>query len=353
VIVATLPDDPLSLRDHLVDLGMGVGLDRVGVTTADPFPEVEAELRRRIDDGSKGRLTFTYNQPERSTDIRRSLPWAVSLIVAGRAYLPDAGSPQEGVRSGRIARFAVEDYYRPLRFALEQIEAALIETGNRAEILIDDNRLVDRAAAVRAGVGWWGKNSMVLAPGQGSWMLLGSVVTEAEVAPTDRMARDCGTCDACLPACPTGALTSPGFLDARLCLAAVLQTAGSIPEPLRSQVGDRLYGCDDCLQACPPGSRLLERSTAPRGRVDLVWILEASDDELLESFDRFYLPRRRPDILRRNALVAAGNVGDDTLIPVVESYTRHDDPVLAEHAAWALARLPETPTDDRPPTQDA
>ena len=336
-----LPTDPGARRDLVVQLGLEAGLDRVGVTTADPFPDVEAELRRRIEDGSKAGLTFTYNQPDRSTDIRRSLPWAVSLIVAGRAYLPEAGSPETGVRSGRIARFSVDDFYLPLRRGLEWIGSALVDAGHRAEILVDDNRLVDRAAAVRAGVGWWGKNSMVLAPGQGPWMLLGSVATDAAVAPSERMSRDCGTCDACMPACPTGALTSPGILDARLCLAAVLQTAGPIPEPLRVPMGDRIYGCDDCLDACPPGVRLLHRSTRPRGRVDLAWVLEASDDDLLGSFDRFYLPRRRPEILRRNALIAAGNVGDRHLRRPVERYRNHADPILAEHARWALARMPD------------
>jgi epoxyqueuosine reductase len=261
------------------------------------------------------------------------------MFVGGKAYLPDAGSPGEASGTGRIARFSVEDYYLPLGAALEEVGAVLVDAGFRAEIVSDDNRLVDRAAAVRAGIGWWGKNSMVLAPGQGPWMLLGSVVTDAEIDVTEPMTRDCGTCEACLPACPTGALVAPGILDARLCLAAILQTNGSIPEELRGPMADRIYGCDDCLDACPPGTRLLDRSTERRGRVDLAWLLTASDDELLESFDRFYLPRRRPDILRRNALVAAGNDGDPTLAGIVETYMTHPDPILAEHATWARRRL--------------
>ena len=104
-------------------------------------------------------------------------------------------------------------------------------------------------------------------------------------------------------------------------------------------MGDRLYGCDDCLDACPPGVRLLERSSEHRGQVDIAWVLNAEDDALLEAFDRFYLPRRRPDVLRRNALVAAGNSGRRDLIEVVRPYTEHEDPILAEHARWAFERL--------------
>ena len=154
-----------------------------------------------------------------------------------------------------------------------------------------------------------------------------------------QMNRDCGTCSACIPACPTGALIEPGVLDARRCLAAIAQLPGRVPVEFRLAMGDRIYGCDDCLDACPPGVRLADRGRRQRGRVDLTWILEADDDTLLAEFDRFYLPRRRPDILRRNALVAAGNSGDVRLAAVVARYLDHDDAILVEHAEWALEQL--------------
>lgn len=317
-----------------------MGLDRLGVATVEPFEAVRADIEERKAEGLHGGLTFTYNQPERSTDVRASLPWAQRLVVAGRAYLPEAGTSSESVPgTGRIARFSVEDSYAPLRAGLEVVAGHLSDAGFRAELLIDDNRLVDRAAAVRAGVGWWGKNTMVLAPGQGPWMLLGSIATDADVSPTPPMQRDCGTCSACLPACPTGALIAPGVLDARRCLAAIAQLPGSIPEELREPMGDRIYGCDDCLDACPPGVRLADAAVSPRGRVDLRWLLEASDDEVLAEFSRFYLPRRKPTVLRRNALVAAGNSGLPGLAGAVGAYLSSDDPVLAEHARWALDRM--------------
>lgn len=335
-----LPESPEARLAHLQRLAVASGLDRFGVASAEPFDEVRTTIEERRAAGLHGGLTFTYNQPQRSTDVRRSLPWANRLIVGGRAYLPEAGTSGEPLPgTGRIARFAVEDSYEPLRSALAELAGHLARAGFRAELLVDDNRLVDRAAAVRAGVGWWGKNTMVLAPGQGPWMLLGSVATDADIAVTEPMLRDCGTCAACLPACPTGALVAPGVLDARRCLAAIAQLPGSIPVEFREAMGDRIYGCDDCLDACPPGERLADRAAEHRGRVDLRWLLEASDEELLAEFDRFYLPRRRPTVLRRNALVAAGNSGLAELASVVSPYLTHPDPVLAEHAGWAMEAL--------------
>jgi epoxyqueuosine reductase len=336
----TFPGSPELRLELLQRIARMAELDRFGVASTEPFDDVRHQIVSRKEDGLHGGLTFTYNQPERSTDVRASLPWAERLVVAGRSYLPEAGTSSEPVAgTGRIARFSVEDSYAPLRAGLGTLAAVLIDAGFRAELLVDDNRLVDRAVAVRAGVGWWGKNTMVLAPGQGPWMLLGSIATDADIALTPPMQRDCGTCWACLPACPTGALISPGVLDARRCLAAIAQLPGSIPKELRQPMGDRIYGCDDCLDACPPGVRLADSATEPRGRVELRWLLEASDEELLEAFDRFYLPRRRPMVLRRNALVAAGNSGLESLVDAVAAYLSSDDPLLVEHARWALDRI--------------
>jgi epoxyqueuosine reductase len=308
-----------------------------GVTTAAPFTDVQAEMKRRIADGSHAGLRFTYADPSVSTDVRRTFPWAERLVVGAHAYAAPAGSPgPEAPGTGRIARFAAEDHYQPLRGSLEAVADVLRSHGHRAEVLVDDNRLVDRAAAVRAGVGWWGRSTLVLAPGAGPWLLLGTVVTDAELPTDEPMRRDCGTCTACLPACPTGALDGER-LDARRCLATWLQAPGAIPADLRAAAGDRIYGCDDCLDACPPGSRAL--TPTPRGRVDLVALLGSDDRSLLRRFAHFYVPRRDPRYLRRNALVALGNVGGRGAEQVAAGYLGHPDWLLRAHAAWALGRL--------------
>jgi epoxyqueuosine reductase len=291
--------------------------------------------------GLHGGLGFTYADPARSCDPRASLPWAESLVVAAHAYLPASGSPGPAVPgTGRVARFATEDHYTQLRAGLAALAWVLEGAGWRTEIRCDDSRLMDRAAAVRAGVGWWGKSTMVLAPGAGPWLLLGSVVTDAVLPADAPMARDCGTCDACFPACPTGALVAPGILDARRCLAALAQSAGSIPREWRPAMGDRVYGCDDCLEACPPGrKRLLAAGVNGRGRVDLLDLLAADDEALLRGFGHFYLPGRQPRYLRRNALVALGNSGGAGAEECAAGFLAGADPLLRAHAAWALGRL--------------
>ena len=236
--------------------------------------------------------------------------------------------------------FATEDAYAPLRDSLEQMAAHLRASGHKAEVLVDDNRLVDRAAAVRAGVGWWGKNTMVLAPGIGPWMLLGSVVTDAGLATTEPMRRECGTCSACLPACPTGALIGPGVLDARRCLAAIAQAPGPIPRAFREAMGDRIYGCDDCLEACPPGRRHMDSSgRSTDGIVGLVSILRSADQTILDRFAHFYIPRCQARYLRRNALVALGNTRDGAFVNLLAGYVAHPDWLLRLHAAWALGHV--------------
>ena len=329
------------LLARLTEIAEQSGLDGFGVASADPFEGTARTLHERKALGLAGRLGFTYRDPDAATNVRRSFPWARSLVVVARSYVPEAGSPgpSDG-NGGRVARFAVEDQYVPLRAGLEAATALLAGEGFQAEVLTDDSRLVDRAAAVRAGVGWWGKNTMVISPKHGPWLLLGSIVTDADLPKSEPMRRDCGKCDACIPACPTGALIEPGVLDATRCIAYWAQTSGMIPRDLRRAWGDRIYGCDDCLDACPPGHAVL-RLSGENDRIDLDELLSADDRTLLEMADHWFIPRRDPDYIRRNALVAIGNSAAPRHIPVATQYLQHRRATLRSHAAWALGELGE------------
>ncbi|MEA3511640.1 MAG: 4Fe-4S double cluster binding domain-containing protein [Actinomycetota bacterium] len=326
------------LRDRLQEIATGHGCAGFGVTAADPFDGLAAVMESRRETGLASTLAFTYRDPAVASDVRRSLPWAERLVTVGYAYQPDAGTAEVGGAMLRIARFADGDAYVGLRAALDALGTYLVEQGHRVEVLADDSRLVDRAAAIRSGIGWWGKSSMVLVPGVGPWVLIGSVVTDAPLdldAPSDR---SCGSCVACIPACPTDAIVADGIVDVRRCLAHLLQTPGVIPIELRPAVGDRLYGCDDCLTACPPGRRILTDAPLVIGPT-IEEILGASDRELLDDYGHFYLPSRRPRILRRNALIAAGNDGSDHLEPIVIGHLGHPDWLLRAHASWAIGEF--------------
>lgn len=306
-----------------------------GVTSASPLPEALSVLRAHRDNGMAGPLHFTYDDPDIATDVSRSFSWARSIVVFAHGYIGTAAPPAD--TGPTIARFAMSDQYEPVRALASLLSRSLALSGARAEALIDDNRLVDRAVAARAGVGWLGRSTMLLTPGPGPWLLLGSVVTDAPLEETAPMKRTCGTCVACIPACPTGAITSAG-LDARRCLSTWLQASGPIPHWVRPLVERRIYGCDDCLTSCPPGQRAMEAASPSPQTHSFAELLALGDGELIDRFGWFYVPHRDPRFLRRNLLVAAGNSEEaDAVGPILDHFT-HRSSLVRGHAYWALAR---------------
>ncbi|MEZ5380867.1 MAG: tRNA epoxyqueuosine(34) reductase QueG [Microthrixaceae bacterium] len=343
--------DLAELADAALEVGRQAGLAAVGICDTAPFVEARRALEQRKAEGLAGTLEFTYRNPERSTEPDRLLRNASSLVVGAVAYAqtepPLAGPAAESEPVARVARYATDDYYGRLRAALEAVAERLRRAGFRARVVADDNGLVDRAAARRAGLGWIGRNTGVISPDAGGEVVLGSVVTDACLPPRGAPVQDgCGSCRACEPACPTGALAD-GRLDARRCLAALVQAPGEFPLEFREALGDRLYGCDECTVVCPP-SRLASRrlgaepsGTRPGPLVDVLGLLSMGDDELMERFGRFYLPGRDPDALRRNALVVLGNVGsadDEATVATLRRYLASPSAMLAEHAEWAAHR---------------
>jgi epoxyqueuosine reductase len=332
----------------LLSIGHRAGLDVIGFADAKPFEMERTAIEARKRAGLHAGMQFTYRNPARSTDPSRVVPGARSLVVAARSYRRAA--PVGDETQGTVARYSWIDHYRPLRAGLEAVAVRLRAQGWRARTVADDNAMVDRAAAARAGLGWFGKNTMVLLPGAGSWFVLGSVVTDAPlpVSAEAPVPDGCGACTRCVTACPTGALDEPGVLDARRCLAWLLEAPGDFPLEYRKALGGRVYGCDACQEACPINRRVDRRQPAPppaegeEPQVDLVGMLESSDDELLARFARWYVPGRQARYLRRNALVALGNVGrgsDPGTGRAIRSALENDDPMLRSHARWAASRL--------------
>jgi epoxyqueuosine reductase len=346
-----------SYTHELCAVGEAAGLDRVGVASAEPFGEARVALETRRARGLAGSMQFTYRNPARSTDPAQTLPGVASLVVGARRYdreVPPPPTDQGPV--ARVARYAVADHYGQLRAGLTAIADRLVADGWSARVVLDDNALVDRAAAHRAALGWFGKNANILVPGIGSWVVLGSVLTDAPLPAADEPVPDgCGGCRRCLDGCPTNAIIEPGVVDARRCLAWLVQAEGVFPVEHRVALGDRLYGCDDCQEVCPPSKRTTGSSadsaaTAVSGPlvgrsaswVSVLEVLDADDETLLRRFGRWYIPGRELRYLRRNALVVLGNVGDATDPAVGEAIRRallDDDPLVRAHAVWAARRL--------------
>jgi epoxyqueuosine reductase len=326
--------------------GRAAGLDALEVTHADRFVEVQATLETRKAEGLHGGMAFTYRRPEVSTDPGRALPEARSLVVGARSYLTeDPSDPVLEGPFGWIARYAWEDHYAELKRSLTEVAVLLRSEGWRTRVLADDNALVDRAAAHRAGIGWWGKNANLLLPGLGSWYVLGSIVTDAPLRPTSPPVADrCGGCTRCLDGCPTGAITAPGVVDARRCLSWLLQAVGPFPRAHRAALGARIYGCDECQEVCPPNRRSPRRppTSATRPWAPLLELLDPDDAVVLGWADRWYIPQREVRYVRRNALVVLGNVGDPAdpaVAEVLSRHLRHADALLRAHAVWATRRL--------------
>jgi epoxyqueuosine reductase len=350
--------EPAGLTERVLAALADEGLV-AGVAPAAPFTATREELHRRRRAGLHGGMAFTYRNPERSTDPSRTLDGARSLVVGALRYLRAAPAAPAGGVPGRVARYARSDFYAGLRRRLDCGAQLLRGAGHRALVVADDNALVDREAAFRAGLGWYGRNANLLVPGHGSWFVLGSIVTDAELTPSAPAVGGCGTCTRCLPACPTGAIVAPGVVDARRCLAWLLQAAGVFPKEFREALDDRIYGCDDCQEVCPPNRAEGRSPTIPAGdraTIDVLELLDDDDDAVLAAAGRWYVPERNARYLRRNALVVLGNRADpcdERALAAVRHCLRHSDPLVRAHAVWAAARLGRPDLADELETTEA
>jgi len=322
---------------ELAGLGEEVGLDVVGATRVEPYEETERHIRERRARGLFADMRFTMARPEQSCHPETLLDGARTVVSAALCYWCEGEEPPPG--HGRLPRYTWWDAYAALRERLDELGRRV---GGAYRVLVDANQHVDREAAARSGVGFYGKNTMLITRRFGSWVVLGTLVTSAEVDSTPPLDADCGSCTLCIDACPTNALDEPGVLDSTRCLSYWTQSSSAAPEDVRAALGDRVYGCDICQDVCPWNRGVEKRRAGDPGthslepHVSLADWLTADDDELAARYDRLFVPRNDPRYLRRNALVAVGNgVGD---VELARPYAESDDPLLREHAERALRR---------------
>ena len=330
---------------ELADLANELGLDAIGAAPPEPYEDTERHINERRELGYFADMHFTMARPEVSCHPDTLLPNAKTVISAALCYY--APGPEPGPGEGRLPRYAWRDHYAELR---EKLDALGRRLGGSYRVLVDANHHVDRAGAARSGVGFFGKNTLLITPRHGSWVVLGTLVTDVEIEASPPQDLDCGSCRLCIDACPTGAIVEAGVLDSRLCLAYWTQAPQAVPEELRSDLGSQVYGRDICQDVCPWNRGIEKRrraaplSESAISAVSLVDWLERDAGELVHEFDRLYVPKNDARWLRRNALVALGNVGRSEDAPAAEPYASGDDPMLAETADWALARIAERAT---------
>jgi epoxyqueuosine reductase len=331
---------------ELEALARELGLDVVGAAPASAYEETERHIRERRARGLFADMRFTMARPEVSCHPESLLAGAGTVVSAAHCYY--APEPPLRPGEGRLPRYTWYDAYAVLRERLDELGRRL---GGEYRVLVDANQHVDREAAARSGVGFYGKNTLLITRRHGSWVVLGTLVTTAEVEATPPLDADCGTCTLCIDACPTDALDEPGVLDSTRCLSYWTQSSAAIPDDYRPQLGPQVYGCDICQDVCP-WNRGIEKRRAgaelPSGaepHVSLVDWLREDAGRLVERYDRLYVPRNDARYLRRNALVALANTGGPEDAALAEPFLSRDDELLREQADWTVERIGERHAD--------
>ena len=357
----------LALATALKDEAGRLGFDAVAIGPATP-PSHGAAFERWLDDGCAGSMSYLERTRHDRLDPSRLLPGARAVVAVALSYnaresvadfgaaahhaaATGAGShdgePASAARM-RVARYAGSaDYHDVIRPRLEAL-ARFIEgaagPGARSRAAIDTSAVLERDLAARAGLGWFGKNTNLLTPSLGSWFFIGIVLTTAEPAFDEAIADRCGTCTACLDACPTAAFTAPYTLDARRCISYLtIEHRGEVDEALRPLIGEWGFGCDVCQDVCPwnrKAATTAEPAFASANAPPPEALLALDEGSFRDRFRRTALWRARRSGLLRNAAIVLGNRRDPAAAPALRAALADHDPVVRDAAAWALSRLP-------------
>ncbi len=320
-----------------------LGIDLIGFSRARPLTQLRSYLERRA---AEGRMTgLECGDIELRVDPERILPGARTIITAGLSYWQ--AEPQgDGLARGSLSRSAWgRDYHRVLGDKLACL-AGLIryESGAAVKSYVDTGPPVDRALAVEAGLGWSGKNCALINPKFGSWLFIGQIYTELELEADSALALDCGECDVCLKACPTGALREAHVIDPYRCISYLTQMKGFVPPKYRPLMGRKIYGCDTCQAVCP-----VNRASEPGApkfapefdtvRPRLLELLQLSNREFKERFGQSAAGWRGRTVLQRNALIALGNLRRRDAVEDISACLKDSRAVIRGHAAWALGEI--------------
>ena len=346
------------IRSSLVkDLALECGFELAGVAPARPVPEA-SHYSNWVASGMAGEMSYlTYKRADMRADPRSLLPSAQSVICVGKLYnTPRAYSTDLDLSElGWISRYAWgDDYHVVLRKGLEKLVDTLrrrLEIGFVWKICVDTAPLLERAYARWAGLGWIAKNTCLINQMQGSWFFLGELLTSLEIEPDSPAPDRCGTCTRCIDACPTSAIVpvkDPGGpawdLDSRLCISYfTIELRGPIPEESRGQMGAHVFGCDICQDVCPWNRRAAWTSepafSARHFAPPLEKLAALTEEQFRETFRGTAIPRAKHAGFLRNVAVAMGNSGLAKFRPALEKLAAHPDPLVAEHASWALNRV--------------
>lgn len=326
-----------------------LGFDVCRVTSVAP-PASAGRFAAWLAAGHHGEMAYLARQAPKRADPQLVLPGARSVICLAAGYYDSRPQPAPEPGRGVVARYArFTDYHDVLAEKLQPLADfvnALGGPGTRSRWYVDTGPVLERDLAERAGVGFIGKHTNLISRHSGNWFFLAEILTTLELEPDPPERNRCGTCTRCLTACPTGAIRAPFVLDARRCISYLtIELRGPIPVELRPAIGRRIFGCDDCLEVCP-WNRFAREGRLLRGHArpdlatpELVELLGLDDAAFKARFAGTPLMRAKRRGLQRNVCVALGNAGDPRALPALARAAATAEPLIAEHARWALERL--------------
>ena len=343
----------LDLKRQITEYAVQCGFDLVRITRAGEFAQDRDVALTRIKSGQMDGLPwYTESRVRRGADPQTLLPGARSIICLGLSYLDDETPTASG---GKVARYAsVKDYHRAMKRRMKALVRGLeerLESSIKAKWYVDDGPMLDRAAAARSGLGWFGKSTNILTPSHGSWVLLGQVITDLDLEPDPALQKACGACVRCIDDCPTGAIVAPFIVDNARCISyQTIENRGVIPLDMRPLIGDWVFGCDICQDVCPVNRKAekplqpIQKAEAvgPSGKLDLAELLALSEEEFRARFQGTSIMRAKRVDMQKNACVALGNNRDTAGVPALVSALKNAEPLVRGHAAWALGQMATT-----------
>jgi epoxyqueuosine reductase len=352
-------------RERLEEKARELGFAAFGVARADAAPKTGERLRQWLSEGCHGDMIWMADTEERRASPKGLWAEVRSVISLGMSYAPgvDPLALAEAPEVGRISVYAQgADYHDTVKKALKALARWMVEEaaastssgqGCELKVFVDTAPVMEKPLAEAAGLGWQGKHTNLVSRADGSWLFLGAIYTTLELEPSQAPHPvHCGSCTACLDACPTGAFPAPFRLDARRCISYLtIEHKGPIPEEFRAAMGNRIYGCDDCLSVCPwnrfADTARRNQAFLPRAELAapaLADLLALDDAGFRQVFSGSPIKRIGRGRMVRNAAIAAGNSGRAELLPVLERLVGDEDEVVAEAAGWAVARLSSSPS---------
>jgi len=353
----------MSLATQIKELGEEIGLDIVRITNAESFPEAEKHIIESVEKGyipendyyafknvSKRPNNLNLNKISKRCNPKSILKRAKSIISVAQCYLIEEDDNIEGTNllCGRIAKYDIGNFYYDVKLKLKKVvdfmnqETDFKYKSKNKSCYVS---LVEKPIAQQAGVGWYGKNGIIITERFGSWVVLGEIITELELDTDESLQRDCDDCTICIDSCPTKAIVSPYVIDRTKCLQFISERSMNVLLAFREKWGDRLYGCTTCQEVCPQNRKVKTKKYKPEygyigSRIPLIPLLQITEGEFQNYFAYNQIAMRPKEAIKRNAVLALGNIDDPrVVVPLIKVLQEDDNSIVRGHTAWALGKI--------------